>query len=108
MSSCNARPDHTFGSVADIARLLSNVRFTPESGQAADVSICLLCANRVHLLAMQPPLKSPPLISPRQYWHSHLEIGVASVDLLVENADDLGGRVLGCPNTDESARFMAG
>src|SRR5215468_6753114 len=24
-----------------------------------------------HLLATQPPLKSLPLISPRQYWHPH-------------------------------------
>src|SRR5262249_3202640 len=34
-----------FGSGADIARLFTNVRFPPESGQTADVSICPLCAT---------------------------------------------------------------
>src|SRR5262249_24146050 len=38
----------------------------------------------------------------------YFEIGEANVDLLVENADDLGRRVLRCPNTNESARFIAG
>ena len=37
-----------FGSGADITRLLSNVRFTPKSGQTADVSICPLCAKSGH------------------------------------------------------------
>jgi len=34
-----------YGSGADIARLFTNVRFPPESGQLADKSICPLCAN---------------------------------------------------------------
>src|SRR5215510_2178911 len=34
------------GSVADITRLLSNVRFTPESGQIADIPACPLCAKK--------------------------------------------------------------
>ena len=33
-----------FGSGADITRLLSNVRFTPQSGQRGLAWICLLCA----------------------------------------------------------------
>src|SRR6516162_7010308 len=39
-----------FGSGADIARLLSNVRFTPQSGQSADMLACPLCAisDRLH------------------------------------------------------------
>src|SRR5215831_17439963 len=44
-SSCNARPDHTFGSEADIARLPDNVRFTPESGQIAEIAVCPLRAK---------------------------------------------------------------
>jgi hypothetical protein len=47
-SSCNARPDHTFGSGADITRLLSNVRLTPESRQTADAPICPLRAKSRH------------------------------------------------------------
>src|SRR5262245_7161489 len=45
-----------------------------------------------------------------QFGESRLDLGIgeASVDLLVENADDLGRRVLRCPNTNESARFIAG
>src|SRR6516165_193682 len=34
-----------FGSGTDITRSPSNVRFTPQSGQTADISICLLCAK---------------------------------------------------------------
>src|SRR5262245_4329321 len=34
-----------FGSGADISRHLAFVRFTPESGQRADVSACPLCAK---------------------------------------------------------------
>jgi|SRR6516225_235518 hypothetical protein len=44
-SSCNARPDHTFGSGVEIARSLTNVRFTPESRQAAHCSVCPLSAK---------------------------------------------------------------
>src|SRR6516164_3046762 len=33
------------GSGADITRLLSNVRFTPQSGQSADMLVCPLSAN---------------------------------------------------------------
>src|SRR5215831_14322285 len=34
-----------FGSAADIASRLGSVRFTPESGQTADISVCPLCAK---------------------------------------------------------------
>jgi len=34
-----------FGSGADIRRYLDHVRFTPESGQIADISRCPLCAK---------------------------------------------------------------
>jgi hypothetical protein len=38
-------PAHVrFGSGADIAHHQANVRFTPESGQRADGSVCPLCA----------------------------------------------------------------
>src|SRR5262244_2916336 len=43
-SSCNARPDHTFGSEADIARHPANVRFAPESAQIRSA----LCQKRTH------------------------------------------------------------
>ena len=41
-------PHVRFGSGADIARLFTNVRFPPESGQKADVSGCPLCAKSGH------------------------------------------------------------
>src|SRR5262249_16974216 len=34
-----------FGSTADIASRLGSVRFTPESGQTAHISVCALCAK---------------------------------------------------------------
>ena len=34
-----------FGSKADIAPCLAFVRFTPESGQTADIPLCPLCAK---------------------------------------------------------------
>src|SRR5262249_44120956 len=44
-ASQQKRPTHVrFGSKADNASLRSYVRFAPESGQTADVSMCLLCA----------------------------------------------------------------
>ena len=47
-------PAHVrFGSEADITRLLGDVRFTPESGQTADSSICLLCAKSGHSAVQQ-------------------------------------------------------
>jgi hypothetical protein len=44
-ASQQKRPAHVrYGSGADITRLLSNVRFTPVSGQSADILPCPLCA----------------------------------------------------------------
>src|SRR5262249_18592584 len=48
-----------------------NVRFAPKAIEVLRCRELTRCANRVHLLATQPPLKSLPLISPRQYWHPH-------------------------------------
>src|SRR5262249_28550254 len=50
-----------FGSGADIARLLSNVRFTPQSGQIADRSLSLLCAKS-GLLHRSSPKRSILLV----------------------------------------------
>ena len=37
-----------FGSLADILRCGSDVRFTPESGQSLQRTLCPLCANSEH------------------------------------------------------------
>ena len=45
-ASQQKRPAHVrFGSGADITRLLSNVRFTLQSGQSADTLVCPLSAK---------------------------------------------------------------
>jgi hypothetical protein len=42
-------PNVRFGSLADILRRGSHVRFTPESGHLQCTSLCPLCANSGHL-----------------------------------------------------------
>src|SRR3981189_1346908 len=44
-TSCNARPDHTFGSKADLTAPKSNFRYTPQSGLRADIAPCPFRAN---------------------------------------------------------------
>ena len=41
-------PNVRFGSLADILRCDSHVRFTPKSGLSGRQSACLLCANNGH------------------------------------------------------------
>src|SRR5215469_18562022 len=63
-SSCNARPDHTFGSGVEIARSLTNVRFTPESRQAAHCSVCPLSAKTDAPQQKSTAIRSPLAGSP--------------------------------------------
>src|SRR5215471_9331917 len=49
-----------YGSQADFAASRSHVRFTPESGQKADMLACPLCAKSGHLLCSSFAIRSPP------------------------------------------------
>src|SRR5262249_46267498 len=49
-------PDVRFGSQADITPSSNNVRFTPESGQRADMRACPLCANSDRTHCSKGPL----------------------------------------------------
>src|SRR5262245_45935728 len=47
-----------FGSEADMTRLLNNVRFTPQSGQTADILACPLCAISRQMAVQQIAARS--------------------------------------------------
>src|SRR5262249_45834818 len=78
----------------------------PDVGRANDLGplVSFMCDQLAEFGGRKHKRRASQFGESRLYF----EIGEASVDLLVENADDLGRRVLGCPNTNESARFIAG
>ena len=47
--SCNARPDHTFGSFTSFSRCPRYVRSSPNSGGKADVAALLIRATSRHM-----------------------------------------------------------
>src|SRR5450755_824747 len=44
-TSCNARPDHTFGSISTDSGCLGHVRFTPGSDRIVDIPVRQVCPN---------------------------------------------------------------
>src|SRR5258708_5110540 len=60
-TSCNARPDHTFGSFSTELGCPRHVRFGPDSGRRADMPARQLRARSVHRVRrLDPQLPLPP------------------------------------------------
>jgi hypothetical protein len=47
--SCDARPDHTFGSLTDISGPCGHVGFAPDNDQKSGHRLCRLCARMTHM-----------------------------------------------------------